>query len=66
MKDFLMGTKKVYDPVHGFIRFDHTEKELIDVLSNHGFKILEIQQREPIYDFEFQSQRIYLIAEKIE
>lgn len=44
----------------------YTEKELIDVLSNHGFKILEIQQREPIYDFEFQSQRIYLLAEKIE
>lgn len=43
----------------------YTKKELIDILTNHGFQVLDIQQREPIYDFEFQSDRIYLIAEKI-
>ena len=42
----------------------YTKKELQDILVKHGFKILKIQQREPIYDFEFQSIRIYLIAEK--
>lgn len=43
----------------------YTKEFLIDILSKHGFKILEIEQRKPIYDFEFQSERIYLIAEKI-
>jgi len=38
---------------------------LIAILDKHGFKILEIKQRQPIYNFEFQSERIYLIAEKI-
>jgi SAM-dependent methyltransferase len=43
----------------------YTKSELQDILTKHGFQILEINQRKPIYDFEFQSERIYLIAEKI-
>jgi SAM-dependent methyltransferase len=46
-----------------FFRF-YTQNELKSLLENHGFKILELEQRKPIYDFEFQSERIYLIAEK--
>ena len=42
-----------------------TQEELKTLLKNYGFKLLEIDQRQPIYDFEFQSERIYLIAEKI-
>lgn len=42
----------------------YTKKELTDYLTKYGFKIIEINQRKPIYDFEFQSERIYLIAEK--
>lgn len=30
VKDFLSEDKKIYDPIHGFIRFDHYEKELIN------------------------------------
>lgn len=30
VKDFLFSEKKIYDSVHGFIRFDEFEKELID------------------------------------
>jgi ubiquinone/menaquinone biosynthesis C-methylase UbiE len=47
-----------------FFRF-YTQSDLKALLDKHGFKILEIEQRKPIYDFEFQSERIYLIAEKI-
>lgn len=43
----------------------YTPEELTGHLSGHGFKIVEINQRKPMYDFEFQSERIYLIAEKI-
>ena len=43
----------------------YTKSELRELLDQHGFKIIEIEQRQPIYDFEFQSERIYLIAEKI-
>jgi ubiquinone/menaquinone biosynthesis C-methylase UbiE len=43
----------------------YTQIELREVLDKHGFRIIEIEQREPVYDFEFQSERIYLIAEKI-
>jgi HD superfamily phosphohydrolase len=32
VKDFLYADKKIYDSVHGFIRFDEFEKELIDSL----------------------------------
>lgn len=32
VKDFLHADKKIYDSVHGFIRFDEFEKELIDSL----------------------------------
>lgn len=42
-----------------------TQNDLEGLLKNHGFKIIEVKQRDPIYDFEFQSERIYLIAEKI-
>lgn len=44
----------------------YTQKELTDLLDKYGFKIVEVGQRQPIYDFEFQSERIYLIAEKLE
>jgi hypothetical protein len=42
-----------------------TQGELLQLLDKHGFRIIEIEQRQPIYGFEFQSERIYLIAEKI-
>ena len=42
-----------------------TQSDLKECLNKFGFKIIEIEQRLPIYDFEFQSERIYLIAEKI-
>jgi SAM-dependent methyltransferase len=42
----------------------YTQDDLKGLLDKHGFKIIEIEQRQPIYDFEFQSERIYLIAEK--
>jgi uncharacterized protein len=32
VKDFLSSDKKIYDSVHGFIRYDEFEKELIDSL----------------------------------
>jgi ubiquinone/menaquinone biosynthesis C-methylase UbiE len=41
------------------------QTDLKDLLSRHGFSIIEINQRLPIYDFEFKSERIYLTAEKI-
>ena len=31
-KNFLESSKKIYDPIHGFIRFDEFEKALIDTL----------------------------------
>ncbi|MBN2890571.1 MAG: hypothetical protein JXL97_01775, partial [Bacteroidales bacterium] len=43
----------------------YTQIELRELLDKHGFRIIEIEQRQPVYDFEFQSERIYLIAEKI-
>lgn len=43
----------------------YTQRELKDLLTKFGFKIIEMEQRQPIYDFEFQSERIYIIAEKI-
>ena len=30
VKDFAHATKRIYDPVHGFIRFDEHEKRLIN------------------------------------
>lgn len=30
VQDFLSEDKKIYDPIHGFVRFDHYEKELIN------------------------------------
>lgn len=42
----------------------YSKSDLEKLLDNSGFKIIKIDQREPIYDFEFQSERIYLIAEK--
>ncbi|MBM3184405.1 MAG: HD domain-containing protein, partial [Chlamydiae bacterium] len=32
VKDFLSSDKKIFDPVHGFITFDESEKDLIDSL----------------------------------
>ncbi|MEI6242599.1 MAG: HD domain-containing protein [Chlamydiota bacterium] len=32
VKDFSSSEKKIYDPIHGFIRFDEFEKDLIDSL----------------------------------
>ncbi|PIS00832.1 MAG: phosphohydrolase [Chlamydiae bacterium CG10_big_fil_rev_8_21_14_0_10_35_9] len=32
VKDFLFSEKKIYDSIHGFIRFDEFEKQLIDSL----------------------------------
>jgi SAM-dependent methyltransferase len=43
----------------------YSKNKLRELLDQHGFRIIEIEQRQPIYDFEFQSERIYLIAEKI-
>lgn len=43
----------------------YTQADLRELLDKHGFRIIEIKQRLPIYEFEFQSERIYLIAEKI-
>ena len=43
----------------------YTQSDLRVILNKHGFKLIEIEQRQAIYDFEFQSERIYLIAEKI-
>ena len=43
----------------------YTQTDLRELLDKQGFRIIEIEQRPPIYDFEFQSERIYLIAEKI-
>lgn len=43
----------------------YTQNDLKGYLDKYGFKIIEINQRQPMYDFEFQSERIYLIAEKI-
>lgn len=43
----------------------YTRADLEKLLDNSGFRIIEIKQRKPIYDFEFQTERIYLIAEKI-
>jgi len=43
----------------------YTQGDLKGLLGKYGFKIIEIEQRQPIYDFEFQSERIYLIAEKV-
>lgn len=43
----------------------YTQNDLQQYLGKYGFEILEINQRQPIYDFEFQSERIYLIAKKI-
>ncbi|MGD2033684.1 MAG: class I SAM-dependent methyltransferase [Bacteroidales bacterium] len=45
-----------------FRTFD--QNDLKHYLDKYGFNILEIEQRQPIYDFEFQSERIYLIAGK--
>lgn len=42
-----------------------SQEDLKSLLDKFGFKLLELNQRKPIYDFEFQSERIYLIAEKI-
>lgn len=41
-----------------------SKKILINYLKKHNFEIVEIEQRLPFYDFEFQSERIYLIAKK--
>lgn len=43
----------------------YTQDDLKQYLDEYGFEIMEIEQRQPIYDFEFQSERIYLIARKI-
>ncbi|MBN1597285.1 MAG: class I SAM-dependent methyltransferase [Bacteroidales bacterium] len=43
----------------------YSKRDLIDLLDKHGFKLIEMEQRQPIYDFEFQSERIYPIAEKL-
>ena len=43
----------------------YTQNDLVQYLDKYGFEIIEINQRQPIYDFEFQSERIYLIAKKI-
>lgn len=40
----------------------YTQEELKHYLDKSGFEIIEINQRPPLYDFEFQSERIYLIA----
>ncbi|PKP34769.1 MAG: hypothetical protein CVU00_05345 [Bacteroidetes bacterium HGW-Bacteroidetes-17] len=43
----------------------YTKDKLKYLIDKFGFRILEIQERQPIYDFEFQTVRIYLMAEKI-
>lgn len=43
----------------------YKQDELKELLKKHSFSIIEIDQRQPIYDFEFKSERIYIIAEKI-
>lgn len=43
----------------------YTQEDLKQYLNKYGFEIIEINQRQPIYDFEFQSERIYIIAKKI-
>jgi len=43
----------------------YSQNDLKEILDKHGFKIIEMEQRQPIYDFEFQSERIYLMAEKM-
>lgn len=43
----------------------YTQDQLKRYLDGYGFEILEMNQRQPIYDFEFQSERIYIIAKKI-
>jgi len=43
----------------------YTQADLKELLDKHGFRIVEIEQRQPIYEFEFQSERIYLMAKKI-
>ncbi len=42
----------------------YTQNELKCHLGKAGFEMIEINQRQPVYDFEFQSERIYLIAER--
>ena len=43
----------------------YTQDDLKYYLDKYGFEIIEIHQRQPIYNFEFKSERIYLIAKKI-
>lgn len=43
----------------------YSQEDLEGYLEKYGFEIVEINQRKPIYDFEFQSERIYLIARKM-
>jgi len=43
----------------------YTQDKLKYLIDKFGFRMLEIQERQPIYDFEFQTVRIYLMAEKI-
>ena len=42
----------------------YTQNELKKYINRSGFEIIEMKQRQPIDDFEFQSERIYLIARK--
>jgi len=42
----------------------YTHDKLKYLIDKFGFRMLEIQERQPIYDFEFQTVRIYLMAEK--
>ena len=41
-----------------------SQEELLYLLSQSGFQLLEMDQRPPLYDFEFPSERIYVLAEK--
>lgn len=42
----------------------YSQAGLIKLLSQHGFEIIDIEERQAIYDFEFQCERIYLTAKK--
>lgn len=55
----------IFDPQeHPVYYREFREDTLIQRLEKNGFSILYRDFREPIYDFEYQSQRIYIIAQK--
>lgn len=42
----------------------YSQTELTTLLVGHGFEIIHMDERQAIYDFEFQCERIYVVAKK--